>query len=139
MTAFISIAGKPCTKRSEGLILKGAKSQKYRRDNLHQRIADRSEPKPVLNPSFAIMESLDGALHDTARSTTRSPNGQSVELVWTSESKSFDRRTARRRRLTRAELLRYIESQQPARPEFDEAGRPIVYKTDDAWNYRVAR
>lgn len=142
MTTLISIATtKPLTKRTaKGIILTGANGKRARRDGRHPEHVGQTEgmcKRPGLDSDTAIAESLEaGLLILPPPAKQRAPRPPR-----TSESPGFAHRypTHRRRIRSIARAARVVPEVDEL-PQFDEAGRPIVYASDgDAWSLRVRR
>lgn len=147
MTASISIAtSKPRSKRTaKGIILSGADGKHARHDGRHPEHVDQTESmnrRPILDISDAIMESLEGGLFTPTVTMRRTQSRAPRRSVYTSESPGFvcPSPTKRRRIRSTARQTRVATSNTGELPQFDEAGRPIVYVSDgDAWSLRVRR
>lgn len=138
MTQIISIA-KPLSQRTaKGLILSGADGKKARRDGRHPEVEkDYWGPRrPLLDTGTAIVDSLDGGLLDGWGNYDPYWDTRSNRLkgVWTSESSGFGLQPAQPRKVSRRDLIKATAARLPELPTHDEQGRPIVYKTDDAWS-----
>lgn len=147
MTAFVSIASKPRSKRTaKGLILTGADGKHARHDGRHDEYETEHTRRPALDAGTVIAESFDGDLvfdawggYDPFGDTRSNRLGSNV---WTSESSGFVCSIPERRKVQKPKKPAPVKVVAPVGPELpthDEAGRPIVYKTDDAWSYRLWR
>lgn len=140
MTTTISIAtaAKPRTPRTaKGLILSGAQGKRARRDGRHETFEKAPTRRPVPVVYYDVLHSLhsdvDGFDYDVFGDTRFNRLGS---RVWTSESSAFKVGPAKPRPIKRTEQRRLYQYKEAKLPTHDEAGRPIVYKTDDVWDHR---
>lgn len=129
----ISIATKPRTTRTaKGLFLSGAKSQKARHDNCQRPHYSQCESWPAKRPILDARESIAESL-EAGTLNLRPAKPQHIgepRPAYTTESIGFQC------------LPVPVSPKQRELPQFDEAGRRIVYVGErcvSAWNQRQRR
>lgn len=144
----VAFAPEPRNKRAaKGLTFRGDHGQHARHDNsAHALPRDISTGRPELDDHSAIADSLyGGELDDWDSYVSFQSRPNPRKSAFTSQSAGFPVVVPKRHEIepvkvaTPKVVTQVLDTGYDDKPEFDEAGRPIVYKTDDAWAHRCAR